>query len=383
MSPTRRDFLQGTVALGAVAVSGSLRNAAAAPVSTSTAPRPMRLLVLGGTGFIGPYVVRHALYRGHTVSIFTRGRSKPHLFPEIEKLVGDRDGDIESLKGKEWDAVIDNTGYVPRHVRDSAELLKDSVGRYLFTSTGGVYDLSQEKIDEDSTLLTAEDPTSEDVDEYYGPLKVLCEQTVREVYGSRATVVRLHRVAGPEDYSDLFTYWPVRIDHGGEVVGPGDPNHPVQYIDVRDVAEFFIRLVERDTPGTYNCAGPSGGEVSMAQLLYGCRAVTATPVSFTWVEEDFLRKHGISGADRANTTSGYPLWFSQNGRNRGASRISPRRAVAAGLKHRPIAVTALDTLEWFKAQSEERRSQLQLHLERDKKVLEAWHALREVERRGG
>lgn len=387
MSPTRRDFLQGTAAaLGAVAVSGSLRNAAAAPISTSATPRPMRLLVLGGTGFIGPYVVRHALYRGHTVSIFTRGRSKPHLFPEVEKLVGDRDGDIESLKGKEWDAVIDNTGYVPRHVRDSAELLKDSVGRYLFTSTGAVYDLSQEKIDEDSTLLTAEDPTSlagrptagelrEDVGRNYGPLKVLCEQTVREVYGSRATVVRLHRVAGPEDYSDLFTYWPVRIDHGGEVIGPGDPNHPVQYIDVRDVAEFFIRLVERDTPGTYNCAGPSVGEVSMAQLLYGCASVTATPVSFTWIEEDFLRKHEIYGGDSAHG-GGYPLWFSPTGDERGARRISARRGVAAGLKHRPIAVTALDTLEWFNAQPEERRSQLELHLERDKKVLEAWHAER-------
>ena len=143
----------------------------------------MRILVLGGTGFIGPYVVRHALYRGHTVSIFNRGRSKTHLFPEVEKLVGDRDGGLDSLKGKEWDAVIDNSGYVPRHVRDSAELLKDSVGRYLFTSTRGVYDWDQERIDEDSPLLPVEDPQSEDVRRYYGPLKILCEQTTREVYG--------------------------------------------------------------------------------------------------------------------------------------------------------------------------------------------------------
>ena len=177
MSPTRRDFLQGTAAaVGAVAISGRLLKATPAPASISSSPRPMRILVLGGTGFIGPYVVRHALYRGHTVSIFNRGRSNTHLFPEVEKLVGDRDGDLESLKGKEWDAVIDNTGYVPRVVRDSAELLKDSVGRYLFTSTGSVYDMDRERIDEDSPLLSAEDPMSEDVGKYYGPLKVLCEQ---------------------------------------------------------------------------------------------------------------------------------------------------------------------------------------------------------------
>ena len=366
MAPTRRDFLHGTAAaIGAAAITASLRKAEATTASIARAPRPMRLLVLGGTGFIGPHVVRHALYRGHTVSIFTRGRSKPHLFPEVEKLVGDRDGDLESLRGKEWDAVIDNTGYVPRLVRDSAELLKGSVGRYLFTSTASVYDMDRDELDEDSPLLELEDPTSEDRGQYYGPLKVVCERTVQEIYGPAATIVRPHVVAGPEDPTHRFTFWPVRIDHGGEVIGIGDPSHSLHYIDVRDLAEFFVHLVERDTPGTYNGVGPSVGSVSMAELLYGCRAVTNANVSFTWIPEDFLAEHGIRR---------YPLYFSPVGTFRGASRVSARRSFAAGLKHRPIAVTAVDTLEWFKQQPAEFRDGLRLNLERDKSALDAWHA---------
>lgn len=334
-------------------------------MSLSPVPRPMRILVLGGTGFIGPYVVRHALYRGHTVSIFTRGRSNPHLFPEVEKLVGDRDGDIEALRGKEWDAVIDNTGYVPRHVRDSCELLKGSVGRYLFTSTASVYDMDRDTIDEDSPLLELEDPTSEDTGRDYGPLKTVCERTVQEIYGHQATVVRPHVVAGPEDPTHRFSFWPVRIDQGGEVIGPGNPNQPVNYIDVRDLAEFFVHLVERDTQGVYNGVGPSAGEVTRAQLLYGCKAVTSAEASFTWIDEEFLAANGVRR---------YPLLFSPVGTFRGASRVSARRSVAAGLTHRPIAVTALDTLEWFKQAPEEITGTMQLNLERDREVLAAWHS---------
>jgi 2'-hydroxyisoflavone reductase len=260
--------------------------------------------------------------------------------------------------------VIDNSGYVPRHVRDSAELLKDSVGRYLFTSTVSVYNFDQDYLDEESELLTIEDPTSEDVGRYYGPLKVLCEQAVMETYGSRGTVTRLHLVAGPGDPTDRFTYWPVRVDRGGEVVAPGDGNDPVNYIDVRDLAEFQMLLLERDTPGTFNVAGPTVDEMSMAEFLYGIRAITSSEVKFTWVDSDFLQEHGAR----------YQMHIPGDSPARGANRTRSHRAVAAGLKFRPLAVTASETLEWFKAEPEERRQELDLNLERDAELLAEWRA---------
>jgi len=367
MSTTRRGFIQaGTAAmggLGLVALNFSVASTAAA----SKATKPLRLLILGGTGFIGPHMVQTALDRGHQVTIFNRGKSSTHLFPDIEKLKGDRDGDLESLKGRDWDAVIDNTGYVPRHVRDSADLLKGHVGRYLFTSTGSVYDLNQDRIDEDSKLLDVPDPESEDVNKYYGELKVLCEQAVQERFGDAATIVRPHIVAGPGDKSDRFTYWPVRIDRGGDMICPGDPANPVQYIDVRDLAEFCLHLVEQDTPGVFNGAGPSYSELSMQEFIYAVRGVTSSKVHFSWIDEAFLAEHGIE-------LFGYPLWISVNSEYKGLARVSIERSVKQGLTLRPIAVTAHDTLEWFKAEPAERQEKLQLHLERDAKILQAWHS---------
>lgn len=378
MSLTRKEFLSTSLAAaGAAAVPGSLGAAQNKPVSGPPAgpeprrdpvaevlgaPKPMRILFLGGTGFIGPHMVRQAMYRGHSVTLFNRGRTNPGLFPGVETLIGDRDGDLESLKGKEWDAVIDNSGYVPRHVRDSAELLKDSVGRYLFTSTGSVYRFDQDYLDEDSELLPIEDPTSEDVNRYYGPLKILCEEAVRVTYGHRGTVVRLHVVAGPGDPTDRFTFWPARVDHGGEIIAPGDMDDPVQFIDVRDLAEFDVHLLEQDTPGTFNAAGPTLDGTGMSEFLYGIRAITNTPLSFTWIDQAFLEEREVR----------YPLWYPQNGPLRGINQVRSHRAVAAGLKFRPLAESALDTLEWFKAQREERRQQLDLYLERDARVLEEW-----------
>ncbi|MDE0259963.1 MAG: NAD-dependent epimerase/dehydratase family protein [Gemmatimonadota bacterium] len=328
-------------------------------------PRPLNILILGGTGFIGPHQVRYAMYRGHQVSIFNRGRSAPDLFPGVETLIGDRDGQIDALRGRTWDAVIDNSGYVPRHVRDTAELLQDSVGRYLFTSTGSVYTFDQDEITEDGELLPIEDPESEDVDRYYGPLKILCENAVTDTFRERATVFRLHVVAGPGDTTDRFTYWPVRIDHGGEVIAPGSPDTPVQYIDVRDLAEFMILALERDIGGTFNTAGPALDPTSMAEFLYGVRAITSAQLGFTWVDEQFL-------IDRE---ARFQLWYPpDNGPLRGISRVRSHKAVAAGLKFRPLAVTALDTLDWFNTQSEERRNQLQLNLDRDRQILEEWKA---------
>lgn len=360
MTTTRRQFIAaGMAGLGALAMNPALAQV------TAAAPRPLRLLILGGTGFIGPHMVRAALARGHDVTLFNRGKSNTDLFPDLENLIGDRDGDLESLKGRDWDAVIDNTGYVPRHVRDSADLLKGHVGRYLFTSTGSVYALNQERLDEDSDLLVAPEPDSEDVSKYYGELKVLCEQAVQERYGEAATIVRPHIVAGPGDKTDRFTYWPVRIDAGGEMVCPGDPLNPLQYIDVRDLSEFCIHLVEQDTPGVYNGAGPAYSELSMRQFIYAVRGVTSSDVHFNWIDQSFLSQHGIE-------LFGYPLWIPLDSEYGGLARVSIERSVAHGLRLRPIAVTSEDTLEWFRSQPQERREKLQLHLERDAEIVKAW-----------
>jgi 2'-hydroxyisoflavone reductase len=366
MATTRRDFINTTAAAMAAVGLGGVGPAGASHHEKKAA-KPMKILILGGTGFIGPHMVRAALERGHTVSIFNRGRTNTHLFPEVEKLKGDRDGDLESLKGKTWDAVIDNTGYVPRHVRDSCDLLKGNVGRYLFTSTGSVYDLDTERVDEDSKLLEVTHPESEEVDKYYGELKVLCEQAVQQRYSETGTIVRPHIVAGPGDTTDRYTYWPVRIDHGGEMIAPGDPATPVQYIDVRDLSEFCLHLVEQNTPGVFNGAGPTPSELSMPGLLYAIRGVTSSDVHFTWVDEKFLAEHEVG-------LFGFPLWVSLKSGYRGLARISVARSIKNGLTFRPLAVTAHDTLEWFKSEPEERRDKLQLNLERDAKILAAWHS---------
>ncbi len=374
MTHTRRRFLAtsaaaaGTAALGparALAASASPAVTAATDPTPRRSHRPLRILILGGTGFIGPHMVRYAMYRGHHVTLFNRGRTAPELFPGVETLIGDRDGQLDALRGGTWDAVIDNSGYVPRHVRDSAELLRDSVGRYLFTSTGSVYNFDQDELTEDSELLPIEDPTSEDVNRYYGPLKVLCENAVMDTYRERGTVMRLHVVAGPGDPTDRFTYWPVRIDHGGEIIAPGSPDTPVQYIDVRDLAEFMMLCLERDIGGIYNTAGPALDPTSMAEFLYGIRAITGTPLSFTWMDEEFL----------AEREARFQLWYPPTeGPIRGLSRVRSHRAVAVGLKFRPLAVTALDTLDWFNSLPEERRNAFELNLERDQGLLEEWKA---------
>ena len=374
MTHTRRRFLAtSAAAAGAAALTpGQALSAspsrAGSPYGTphpSPTPRPLKILILGGTGFIGPHMVRYAMYRGHDITLFNRGRSNPGLFPGVETLIGDRDDQLNALRGGTWDAVIDNSGYVPRHVRDSAELLSDSVGRYLFTSTGSVYNFDQDELTEDAELLPIEDPTSEDVDRYYGPLKVLCENAVTDTYRERGTVVRLHVVAGPGDPTDRFTYWPARIDHGGEIIAPGSQSTPVQFIDVRDLAEFMMELLERDIGGTYNAAGPALDPTSMAEFLYGIRAITNSHLSFTWVDEQFL----------VEQEARFQLWYPPTeGAIRGLSRVRSHKGVAAGLKFRPLAVTAFDTLEWFKSLPEERRNGFELNLERDRQILEAWKA---------
>jgi nucleoside-diphosphate-sugar epimerase len=371
MSTSRREFLDRSLTLaGALAIPGIVgRSAPAREPELIRAPappssRPLKILFLGGTGFIGPHMVRYAMYRGHAVTLFNRGKTAPDLFPGAETLIGDRDGKLDALKGGKWDAVIDNSGYVPRHVRDSARLLQDSVGRYLFISTGSVYQFDQDEIDEDSPLLPLPEPTSEDVNKYYGPLKVLCEEAVRDAYGPRGTIARLHVVAGPGDPTDRYTYWPLRVDRGGDVIVPGTVSNPIQYIDVRDLAEFVVHLVEQDTAGTYNVAGPTLAETGMAEFVYGLRAVTSAPLAFHWLDQAFLAEQQVR----------FPLWIPEKGPMRGACHVRSARGVAAGLRFRPMAVTALDTLEWIKSEPAERQAKVGVDPARDARVLAEWRA---------
>lgn len=366
MSPSRRDFLHTSIATGGALGLGMFIRPSTYFGKIPRAQKPLRILILGGTGFIGPHQVRYAVSRGHTVTLFNRGRTNPHLFPDLEKLRGDRDGDLEALKGREWDAVIDNSGYVPRIVRQSAQLLKDAVNQYLFVSSISAYaSFGEVDMDETAPLATMDDPTLENIRRYYGPLKALCEQQVREAFPDRATIVRPGLIAGPGDRTDRFTYWPARIDRGGEVLAPGDPTDPVQLIDVRDVTGWMVRLLEQSDAGVYNAVGPEA-RLSIAEMLYGIRAVTNANVSFTWVDADFLAEQGLRPT----------VWTPPRGRTAGLGLVSRDRAMAKGLTYLSLAVTAKDTLDWHKSRSEEEQSRLNARLssDRETEVLAAWHA---------
>jgi 2'-hydroxyisoflavone reductase len=373
MPTTRREFLQLSAAASGALCFGTLDRAFAQGSAVSSAEVPLRILILGGTGFIGPHQVRYALARGHAVTLFNRGRTNPHLFPEVEKLRGDRDGDLEALKGREWDAVIDNSASIPRRVRDSAQLLEDAVGQYLYISTLSVYQgFPEPGMDETAPVRTIDDPTIEEVTgRTYGALKALCEREAQRAFPGRATIVRPGLIVGPGDRTDRWTYWPVRIDRGGEVLAPGDPTDLVRYIDARDLAEWCVHMLERREPGVYNAVGPRS-HLSVAGMLYGIRAITSVAVSFTWVNADFLAERDV------RPWSHMPAWLPPRDGNEGYGSISRARAIEKGLSFRPLAVTAQDTLEWWKSLPEERRSRPRagLSAEREAEVLAAWHARR-------
>jgi 2'-hydroxyisoflavone reductase len=357
----RRELLLSFMAVGAGFV--------VTPGFTNTENRKkLKILVLGGTGFIGPHIVRRALARGHEVTLFNRGRSNTELFPEVEKLVGDRDGDLESLKNGQWDAVLDNTGYVPRHVRDSAELLKDRVGRYLFTSTGSVYDLTTGLFPwaPGSKLIPWSNPDSEDVGEYYGEFKAQCERIVEEVYTDRATLVRPTYIAGPGDSSQRFTWWVERIFRGGDVLAPGNPDTSFDIIDVRDLAAFYIHLLEDDRSGVFNASGPAG-RFSFGGMLNGIRAATSKPVNLHWVDTAFLAKHDVNGREM-------PMWTDIFD---GITQLMTENqsSIDVGLTFKPFVETVTDTLAWHRQlpQNEQAFTRAGIDPKKEAKVLAAWH----------
>jgi len=381
MASNRRDFLRssaiagGALGLALTRAEAVLAQGPAPLPPRSRAPKPLRILILGGTGFIGPHQVRYALDRGHTVTLFNRGKTNPGLFPNVEKLQGDRAvGDYAALKGKEWDVVIDNPTTIPRWVRQAAEAVKGRAKQFVFISTISTYaSNATPDADESAPLATTTEPESEDGRKYYGPLKALSEGEAQKAFGERTTIIRPGLIVGPGDLSDRFTYWPVRLERGGEVLAPGTPSDPSQIIDARDLSEFVIRCCEHETMGVFNVTGPSS-YLSIAEMLGGIRAAMVTDAHLTFVDADFL------AAQNVRPWSDMPVWIPPRGETAGFMRRSIDKALKAGLTFRPLADTARDTLTFYHAQSEERQAALRAGLApaREKEVLALWHARRKA-----
>ena len=389
MNPDRRSFLRLTTAAAGGLAFGSLGSVtsfgALSPRATTyrglpdvpSAPRSLRVLVLGGTGFIGPHQVRYAVARGHQVTTFNRGISSAELPDGVEQITGDRNlSELESLRGRSWDVVLDNPTTLPFWVRDVGEILHDNTDQYLFISTLSVYDTAgQSEIHEDSPRLGYRDgdPLQVTPEAYqsgagrlYGPMKAASEDEALRWFGEgRTTIVRPGLIVGPGDRTDRFTYWPVRIARGGEVLAPGTGRDPVQIIDVRDLMEWTVRLAEGGVTGTFNGTGPRA-TLTMAEQLHGIRAAFSgdLDVRFTWVPADVLAEQEIRPWSEMTT------WF---GPDAAISRARVERAVQAGLTFRPLATTAVDTLDWFRAQpAEAQELRAGLDPEKERRALAAW-----------
>ena len=391
MNITRRQFLKATAAASAASALPVPALAASQAPAASTLPglkrpvtgkadKPLHILMIGGTGFTGPEQVEYALARGHTITLLNRNKRRPDLFKgRVDMLVGDLNADVSALKGRSFDAVLDNPTTAPFWVRNVAQYLKGRVGHYVFISTVSVYrDNSKPGMDE----TDATTPMPEGVDPYstdpslrgsqYSAFKTFSEQLVQEAYPV-STIIRPGLIVGPLDPTDRFTYWPCRVDRGGEVLAPGNPNDRVQFIDARDLAQWTIRMIEQRETGVYNALGPAA-PLSMAEMLYGMKAVTTAGAQFTWVDADFLEKQGIEAWKHM------PVWIPPQGEYAGFHFRSNAKAVAKGLTFRPLAETALDTIEWNKTRSPEaRQAQLDgkfngLSPAREAEVLAAWKA---------
>ncbi len=372
MGTKRRSFLKTSAAAGVGAgLLGLFPSMRAADRAEGKGGSSKRLLILGGTAFLGPQLVESARKLGYTITLFNRGKTHPELFPDLEKLHGDRNGDLKSLEGRTWDVVVDTSGYVPRHVRDSATLLSSAVKRYVFISSISVYsDNSKPGMDETAAVGKLDDETLEKVTgETYGPLKALCEKAAEAALPGRVTVIRPGLIVGPGDPTDRFTYWPVRVDRGGEVLAPGTPADPVQVIDVRDLAEWTMRCARDGVTGVYNATGPKD-ELSIGTLLDTCKRAGKSKATLTWVDADFLEEQKVS------PWADMPVWVPPTGEMAGFARVSCARALAKGLTFRPLPATVKDTLAWWKSRPKEKQTSLGSGIQpaREREVLDAWHA---------
>lgn len=361
---SRRRFLHRAALLAAAAPFAPMTLAGAA------APK-LKILIMGGTGFLGPHIVEAARRRGHALTLFNRGKTHPGLFPDIEQLHGDRKTDLSALGGRKWDAVVDTSAYIPADVTRSAALLAPSVGHYLLISTVSVYaKIDKPGLDESAPLATTGEPDAQKVtNENYGALKALCEQAAARELPKRLTVVRPGLIVGPGDPTDRFTYWPVRVARGGEVLAPGTPRDFTQFIDARDLADFIVLCLEKKTFGTFN-ADAQAGSITMGRLLDTCKQVSSSDAAFTWVDAKFLEQQKIG------PWSDLPAWIPAEGDDAGFGRVSAAKAKAAGLAYRPLADTVKDTLAWFRTEPAEHQAKLKSGLspEREAAALKAWHA---------
>ena len=367
MTSSRREFIKAGV-LGSAAIAAGLPQVAAAGEKKI---EPLNVLILGGTGFLGPHMVRETLRRGHQVTLFNRGRSNNELFPDLETIKGDRDNGLDGLKGRRWDAVIDNSGYVPRHVQDSARLLAANTDRYVYTSTVSVYaDFDIHNL-ETSPLATIADENIEEITgETYGPLKALCEKrAAAEVEADKLTIIRPTYVCGPGDHTDRFSYWPIRTRKGGEMIWPGKPDDVIQIIDVNDLATFTLDCVDNNISGIYNAVNPESS-YTMGDLLEDSQAVTGTTVDAQWINEAFIYENELAGSRLL------PIWNPKSGEFGGSGTFSGKAARAAGLHNRPERETARNLLTWWDTQSEERRADMKAGLpaEREAELIAAWKA---------
>ena len=387
MSTSRRTFLKlsaiagGTMGLGLIPGASAFSAAGKGAFGSNVqAKKPMSILILGGTGFQGPQQVRYALSRGHKVTVFNRGKTHPGELPkEAEQLIGDRNGQLDALKGRTWDVVIDNPTTLPVWVRDAAQILKGNADRYVFISTISVYsDYSKPGMDETGKLAKYEGADAMKETQatlrasnfrLYGPLKVLAEAEAEKWFPGKTLIIRPGLIVGPGDETDRFTYWPVRVDRGGEVMAPGEPSDTVQFIDARDLAEWTIRMVEQGTTGIFNATGPKS-PLTMAEMLEGIKKATKSNAKFTWVNADFLAAHNVK------PWSDMPVWVAPRGDEAGFTKISVKKAVGKGLTFRSVPDTTQATLEWFRKQTAERQATLGSGIkpEREKEVLALWHA---------
>ena len=409
MSASRREFLTASsaAAVAAALLPGSLQ--AAGP---GRAAKPLRILILGGTGFVGPACTESALARGHSVTLFNSGRTeerrretgRPSAVPAgVEQLYGNRDPNktaadrkadgkpdaardpnspkgLSQLAGKKWDAVIDTSGFFPRLVRASAELLAPSVGQYVFISSISVYkDTSVPRYDENAPLSTLTDPTVEDFGpEFanYGGGKALSEQAAEAAMPGRVTNIRPGFIVGPRDTSGRFVYWPVRASLGGNMIVPGRPADPIQIIDVRDLSDWIIRCIEDKIVGVFNATGPAR-ELSMRAMLEGIRKGVGGDATFTWIDDEFLK-------DKDLADNQFPLYAPPSGKTAGFHRCNIGRAIGKGLKFRPLPDTAKVTLDWYRSLPAELQTKIapqfaknpkgELWIEKEKSLLAAWQA---------
>jgi 2'-hydroxyisoflavone reductase len=392
VSTDRRTFLKASaIASAAVGLDALPRIAFGEAPSVDAPPRVERpkaslnILILGGTGFTGPEQVEYAIARGHKVTLINRNKTRPDFFKgRVDQLIGDLNGDMSALKGLKFDVVIDNPTTAPAWVRNAAQYLAGNTNHYIFISTISAYATDKnvwaDETDPTHAMPPGLDPyvdmntlRPEDRGQYYGPLKAYSEKEVEKHYPGMNTIIRPGLIVGPLDRSDRFTYWPYRIDKGGEVLAPGTSNDPVQIIDSRDLAEWTIRMAESRTLGTFNGTGPVK-PLTMAEMLYGIKAVTTAGAQFTWVPADFLREQKISAWRHM------PVWVPDGPNNAAFSRRSISKALAAGLTFRPLAMTAKETLDWNKTRPAAELQSLAdgkiagISAQREAEVLAAWKA---------